>query len=113
MASQFAEVAQAAEPALKAVQAAIDSASVLLALDRHVRVVNGARSNLAFGATFTEARDRFWNAARLQEEWTKPGRRVLITGLAPERSVVRTLPPGTVHAVARAGGRWLYANVGD
>jgi 4-amino-4-deoxy-L-arabinose transferase-like glycosyltransferase len=90
-----------------------NSASVLLALDRHVRVVNGARSNLAFGATFTEARDRFWNAARLQEEWTKPGRRFLITGLAPERSVVRTLPPGTVHAVARAGGRWLYANVGD
>jgi 4-amino-4-deoxy-L-arabinose transferase-like glycosyltransferase len=90
-----------------------NSASVLLFIDRPVRIVNGARSNLAFGATFPEGRDRFWSGARLQEEWAKPGRRFLISGLDPARSVVRTLPPTTVHAIAHAGGRWLYANVGD
>lgn len=90
-----------------------NSASVLLSIDQHVRVVNGVRSNLAFGATFPEARDRFWNGARLQEEWTRPGRRFLITSVDPARSVVRTLPPGSVHTIMRAGGRWLYANVAD
>jgi 4-amino-4-deoxy-L-arabinose transferase-like glycosyltransferase len=89
------------------------SASVLLFIDRPVRIVNGARSNLAFGATFPEGRERFWSGGRLQEEWTKPGRRFLISAVDPARSVVRTLPPASVHAIAHAGGRWLYANVGD
>jgi 4-amino-4-deoxy-L-arabinose transferase-like glycosyltransferase len=90
-----------------------NSASLLLSIDRPVRVVNGIRSDLAFGATFSEARDRFWDGARLQEEWSKPGRRFLISSIDPARSVVRLLPPGSVHTVMRAGGRWLYANVGD
>lgn len=90
-----------------------NGASVLLFIDQHVRVVNGVRSNLAYGATFPEARDRFWDGARLQREWATPGRRFLITGVDPARSVVRMLPPGTVHTIMRAGGRWLYSNVGD
>jgi hypothetical protein len=91
-----------------------NSASILLFIDQHVRIVNGARSNLAFGATFPEARDRFWDGARLQEEWTKPGRRrFLITAVDPGRSVVHLLPPASVHTIAHANGRWLYANVGD
>ena len=88
-----------------------NSGSVLLAIDRPVTVVNGLQSNLAFGATFPEARDRFWDGARLAQEWPKPGRRFLVSGLAPERSVVRMLPPGTVHLLAHSGGRWLYGNV--
>ena len=90
-----------------------NSASMMLAIDRPVVIVNGAQSNLAFGATFPVARDRFWTGSRLQEEWTKPGRRFLATGVEPRRSVIRTLPPGSVHLVAEAGGRWLYANFGD
>jgi hypothetical protein len=90
-----------------------NSASVLLSVDRPVRIVNGVRSNLAFGATFPEARDRFWDGPRLQEEWSKPGRRFLVTGLDPRHSVVRTLPAGSVHTIMHTGGRWLYANVGD
>ena len=90
-----------------------NSASVLLFIDRPVRIVNGLRSNLAFGATFPDGRERFWSGPRLQEEWVKPGRRFLISGVDPARSVVRTLPPATVHVIAQAGGRWLYANVGD
>jgi hypothetical protein len=88
-----------------------NSASLLLAVDRPVTVVNGLHSSLAFGATFPEARDVFWDGTRLAQEWPKPGRRFLVTGLAPERSVVRTLPPGSTHLVAQGGGRWLYANV--
>ena len=83
----------------------------LLALDRPVTVVNGLQSSLAFGATFPEARDRFWDGARLAQEWPKPGRRFLVTGVVPERSVVRTLPAGSVRLIAEGGGRWLYANV--
>src|SRR5262249_13180578 len=86
-----------------------NSGSVLLAIDRPVTVVNGLQSNLAFGATFPEARDRFWDGARLAQEWPKPGRRFLVTALAPERSVVRTLPRGTVHLIAHAGGRCCSA----
>ena len=88
-----------------------NSGSVLLALDRPVTIVNGLQSNLAFGATFPEARDRFWDGTRLAQEWPKPGRRFLITGVGPERGVVRMLPPGSVRLIAKAGGRWLYANV--
>jgi len=90
-----------------------NSASVLLFIDRPVRIVNGERSNLAFGATFPEGRDRFWSSTRLQEEWAKPGRRFLVSGLDPARSVVSTLPPASVRTIAHAGGRWLYANLGD
>jgi 4-amino-4-deoxy-L-arabinose transferase-like glycosyltransferase len=90
-----------------------NSGSVLLFVDQPVYVVNGLRSNLAFGATFPEARERFWTSARLQEEWVKPGRRFLLSGVDPARSVVRVLPPARVHQIAHAGGRWLYANVGD
>jgi 4-amino-4-deoxy-L-arabinose transferase-like glycosyltransferase len=88
-----------------------NSGSVLLALDAPVIIVNGRQSNLAFGSTFPDTRARFWDGARLAQEWTKPGRRFLLTGVAPERSVVRLLPAGAVHRVAQAGGRWLYANV--
>ena len=88
-----------------------NSGSVLLAIDRPVTVVNGLQSNLAFGATFPEARDHFWDGARLAQEWPKPGRRFLVTGLPPERSVVRTLPVDSFRLVVQGGGRWLYTNV--
>ena len=88
-----------------------NSGSVLLVLDQPVVVVNGLQSNLAFGATFPESRDRFWDGPRLAREWAKPGRRFLLTGVAPARSVVRTLPPESVRLVGQGGGRWLYTNV--
>ncbi len=89
------------------------SGSVLLALDRPVRVVDGLQSNLAFGATFPEARDVFWDAARLQTAWQEPGRRFLISVVNRQHSVVRALPSGSVHLLAEAGGRRLYSNVSD
>jgi hypothetical protein len=85
-----------------------NNGSVLLTLGRRVSVVDGLQSNLAFGATFPEARDVFWDGARLRAEWTRPGRRFLVSAVEPDRSVVGTLPPGTVRLVVQGGGRYLY-----
>ena len=85
-----------------------DSGSLLLVVKRPLHVVHGLQSNLAFGATFPEARDLFWGPARLGQAWTAPGRCFLVSTIAPSRSVVRTLAP--VHLLAEGGGRWLYVN---
>ena len=84
-----------------------------LALAAPVRVVDGLQSNLAFGATFADARDLFWDAPRLQAAWAGGRRVFLVSGVDPGRSVVRGLPPGGVHVIARGGGRWLYSNLAD
>lgn len=87
--------------------------SLLLVVDGPIRVVDGLRSNLAFGATFPEARDLFWDPPRLATAWKEPGRHFLVSGVAPERSVVRALPADAVRVIARGGGRWLYGSVGE
>jgi 4-amino-4-deoxy-L-arabinose transferase-like glycosyltransferase len=90
-----------------------NSGSILLTLPGSVRVVNGLQSNLAFGASFPDARDIFWEPPRFQAAWTSPRRCFLITAVHPERSVVRILPPDRLHLVTGSGGRWLYTNRGD
>jgi 4-amino-4-deoxy-L-arabinose transferase-like glycosyltransferase len=67
--------------------------------------------NLAFGATFPDARDVFWSAARLRQAWAAPGRCFLVSTVEPSRSVAGTLQPA--HLLARTGGRWLYSNAAD
>jgi 4-amino-4-deoxy-L-arabinose transferase-like glycosyltransferase len=89
-----------------------NSGSLLLALRQPVRILNGLQSNLAFGATFPDAREVFWDSPRLAVAWTGPRRCFLVSTVRPERSAVRALPPDTVHLVIHAGGRWLYTNVG-
>ena len=86
-----------------------NSASLLLAIDRPVHVVDGLQSTLAFGATFPEAREVFWSTTRLQEAWAGPGRCFLVSTVAPERSVAHSLAPR--HLLAQGGGRWLYSNL--
>jgi 4-amino-4-deoxy-L-arabinose transferase-like glycosyltransferase len=90
-----------------------NTASLLLAWRRPVVVVGGRQSNLAFGATFPDARAVFWDAERLAAAWRRPGRHFLISTVGPERSVVGRLPAGTVRLVLEAGGRRLYSNAGD
>jgi 4-amino-4-deoxy-L-arabinose transferase-like glycosyltransferase len=90
-----------------------NSAAALIALGRPVSVVNGLQSNLAFGATFFEARDVFWDGPRLRAAWTAPGRHYLLSAVEPARSVVRSLPPESLHLIAQSGGRWLYSNMMD
>jgi hypothetical protein len=85
----------------------------LLTLRRPVHVVNGLVSNLAFGATFPEAREIFWAPARLREAWASPGRVFLISVADPEQSVLRLLPADRVHLLAEGGRRRLYSNLAD
>ena len=87
-----------------------DTGSVLLAVHRRVHVVDGLQSNLAFGATFPEARDVFWSRVRLREAWGS-GRCFLVSTVPPALSATRMLEP--VHLLAEGGGRWLYSNVAD
>jgi 4-amino-4-deoxy-L-arabinose transferase-like glycosyltransferase len=88
-----------------------NTGSLLLVVSRPVHVVHGLQSNLAFGATFPEARDVFWSPVRLQEAWTGPARYFLVSTVEPAQSVVRTLGPS--HLLAQGGGRWLYSNAPD
>jgi hypothetical protein len=88
-----------------------NSASMLLGLHRPVHVVDGLQSNLAFGATFEDARDIFWSVARLEQAWTGPTRCFLVSTVEPSQSVSRALQP--LHLIARGGGRWLYSNRPD
>lgn len=90
-----------------------DSASMLLALTRPVHIVNGLMSNLAFGATFADARDIFWAPSQVREVWMAPGRTFLVSVVANDRSVVHTLPADRVHLLVESGGRQLYSNVAD
>ena len=90
-----------------------NSGSVLLRLDVPMPVVDGLQSNLAYGATFREARDVFWDAPRARQAWAGPGRHFLISVVAPERSVVRALPADRVHLLVDRGGRRLYSNQPD
>ena len=87
-----------------------NSASALLRLDRRVQIVNGLQSNLAFGATFAEARGTFWDGPALVRAWGGDRRVFLLTALALDRSVVRGLPPEQVHLLLEGGGRRLYSN---
>lgn len=87
-----------------------NSASALLRLDRRVQIVNGLQSNLAFGATFPEARGTFWDGPALVRAWGGDRRVFLLTALAPDRSVVRELPSEQVHLLLEGGGRRLYSN---
>jgi hypothetical protein len=90
-----------------------NSGSVLLHLPVPIHVVDGLQSNLAYGATFPEARDVFWDAPRAAQAWSGPGRHFLISVVAPERSVVRSLPPERVHLLIDRGGRRLYSSRPD
>jgi hypothetical protein len=84
-----------------------NSASLLLRLGRPLPILDGLQSNLAFGATFPDARPLVWDRARLAEAW---GTRTvfLVSVVAPERSAARDLHPVTL--VATGAGRRLYSN---
>ncbi|MBI3827372.1 MAG: glycosyltransferase family 39 protein [Candidatus Rokubacteria bacterium] len=90
-----------------------NAASLLLTLRAPLRIVDGLQSNLAFGATFAEARDVFWDGARLRAAWTGAARCYLVTSRGPEGSVTATLPPERLHLLARNGTRRLYSNLAD
>lgn len=71
-------------------------------------IVDGRRSVLAFGAERPEARDLFWDEARLRDAWAS-GRRVWVVSVrSPARGVVAGLPAARLLGVS--GGRSLWVN---
>jgi hypothetical protein len=77
---------------------------------RRPAILEGRVSVLGFGATFPEARETFWERARLVETWRSPRRVFLVTPRGPAKSAVGGLPAAEVHLLAAKGGRWLYSN---
>ena len=74
---------------------------------RRPAIVDGRVSVLAFGALRPEARERFWDEARLRQAWGA-GRVWLVSVRPPERSVAGRLPGARL--LASTGGRWLWGN---
>ncbi len=87
-----------------------NSGSVLLYLERPVKVMDGVQSALAFGATFPEVREVFWDRERFRERWGGRERLFLVSVVKPEKSIVRDLDRPSVHLLLQSGGRWLYSN---
>ncbi len=87
-----------------------NSGSLIFNMERPVKIVNGRQSNLAFGSTFPEAKDIFWSPDRVKEKWMEGGQVFLVSVKNPENSIVRDLPPTSVHLLLKAGDRWLYTN---
>jgi hypothetical protein len=79
---------------------------------RRPALLDARRSVLGIGATFPEAGETFWGAARLGREWASERRVFLVTPRGPARSLVAGLPPGRVHLLEQRDGRWLYSNAG-
>lgn len=87
-----------------------NSGSLVLAMGRSIKIVNGRESTLAFGATFPDAREIFWGTDRLKEAWGGARRVFLVSAVKPQRSVVQNLPKGSVQLLLKSGGRRLYSN---
>lgn len=87
-----------------------NTGSLVIALRRPVRIVNGGRSNLAFGATFPEGRETVWDVARLRATWRDATRVFLVSVVGPDASVARELDGAPVCLLRAAGGRRLYSN---
>lgn len=73
-------------------------------------LLEARRSVLGFGATFSDAREIFWDAERFQREWTSGRRILLVTPRPPDKSIVAVLPRGSVRLLRVEHGRWLYTN---
>ncbi len=87
-----------------------NSASLILALNRRVKIVNGKRSNLAFGSTFLEAKDVFWSESKLKQAWGGSDRVFVVSVINPAESIVKRLPSNHVHFIKQSGRSRLYSN---
>jgi 4-amino-4-deoxy-L-arabinose transferase-like glycosyltransferase len=101
--------ARAAPDAVVAHEGPIENAGALEWYSgRRPVIVDGRRSVLGFGATRPETRATFWDDAELARVWPEPRQVWLLTGRAPEASVVARLTGARL--VATGGGRRLYVN---
>jgi 4-amino-4-deoxy-L-arabinose transferase-like glycosyltransferase len=89
------------------------SAALPFYTGRRILVVNGARGDLDFASRRPEGRGWFLDTTGFAEAWTRPGRMFLVSQRPRERSVVASLPAGSLHVLGKFGSRWLYSNQRD
>lgn len=86
------------------------SAALPLYAGRRVIVVDGRRGDLEFASRLPEAKGMFLEREELVRLWQGEREVFLVTLRSPARSVIATLPPGSVHAVGLYGSRQLLSN---
>jgi 4-amino-4-deoxy-L-arabinose transferase-like glycosyltransferase len=89
-----------------------NAAAVELYSGRRPVLLDGTRSVLGIGATFPDATASFWSAAAFREAWASSRPPYLLTGREAGRSIVSSLPPGSVQLLVAHNGRWLYRRAG-
>jgi 4-amino-4-deoxy-L-arabinose transferase-like glycosyltransferase len=73
-------------------------------------LLDSGRSVLGIGSTFADAAPWLWSTARFAQAWASPRPPYLLTTRAPARSIVASLPPGSVRLLLAHNGRWLYGH---
>ncbi len=86
------------------------SGALPLYAGRRVLLVDGRRGDLDFASRLPEAKGVFLDREAFVRLWQGKRRVFLVTQRPLARSVVATLPPGSVHEVGLYGSRYLYVN---
>ncbi len=86
------------------------SGALPLYAGRRVLVVDGRRGDLAFASRLPEAKGVFLDRQEFTRLWQGERRVFLVTQRLPSRSVISTLPAGTVHDLGLYGSRHLFSN---
>ncbi|HSB73443.1 MAG TPA: glycosyltransferase family 39 protein [Candidatus Methylomirabilis sp.] len=86
------------------------SAALPLYAGRRVLVLDGRRGDLEFASRLPEAQGMFLDREEFVHLWQGERPVFLVTQRPPSRSVVTTLPPGSLHEVGLYGSRHLYSN---
>jgi 4-amino-4-deoxy-L-arabinose transferase-like glycosyltransferase len=91
------------------VEGPIENAAAVELYSGHRPVLlDGTRSVLGIGSTFPDAAASFWSAEAFRAAWASPRPPYLLTGREAGRSIVSSLPPGSVRLLVAHNGRWLY-----
>lgn len=77
---------------------------------RRIAVLAGRRGDLDFGSSFPESRHLFFERAEFRDLWEGWRRVFLVTRFDREKSVVGSLPEGSVFLLGRYGSRSLFSN---
>ncbi|MEZ5400745.1 MAG: glycosyltransferase family 39 protein [Bryobacteraceae bacterium] len=84
--------------------------SVFFYANRTGLLLNGRVNNLEYGSYAPGAPPVFIDDAEFARRWQSPSRHyLLIEGPALAR-ITKIVPPGSLHTIAEAGGKFLYSN---
>jgi 4-amino-4-deoxy-L-arabinose transferase-like glycosyltransferase len=90
-----------------------NAGAVELYSGRRPVLLDGTRSVLGIGATFPDAAASFWSTETFRAAWESPHPPYLLTTREAGRSIVGSLPPGSVRLLVADNGRWLYRRTAE